>query len=151
MLVATSRFGQIEVDDDKVITFKDGVLGFPQCRRYALIQTSPDPVFYWLQSVEEPNLAFLVCDPRTFVPEYQVPIRRDEIANLDLAHEQDCEVLVIVNKHGASLTGNLLGPLIVGATSKKGRQFVLSDKRLSTRHPLMTAPQPAQQVHAKSA
>lgn len=133
MLIETTRFGQIEVDDDKLITFEQGLLGFTQQRTFALIQTSPDPVLFWLQSTEVPNLAFVVCDPCAFVPDYQVPIRRDELRNLDLKDADDVQVLIIVNRQGENLTGNLLGPLVVGATSRKGRQFVLADRRWSTR------------------
>ncbi len=150
MLIQTTRFGTIEVDDEKLITFEQGLLGFPKCTRFALIQTNPEAVFFWLQSVDAANLAFVVCDPRAFVPDYQVGIRRDEVANLELGGDEDCQVLVIVNKVDGRLTGNLLGPLVIGATSRLGRQFVLSDKRFSTRQPLMEAPGVARAT-AKSA
>lgn len=140
MLMDTTRFGTIEVDEDKLITFDQGLLGFPQHQRFALIQTSSDPVFFWLQSAKAANLAFVVCDPRAFAPDYQVSIRKDEISNLSLAHEDDVQVLIIVNKADGLLTGNLLGPLVIGATSRKARQFVLADRRWSTRQVLMSAP-----------
>ncbi len=60
MLIQTRRFGPLEVDDGRILSFKDGLLGFPQHRRFALIQTSPDPVFFWMQSVDDPTLAFVV-------------------------------------------------------------------------------------------
>ncbi|RMF80436.1 MAG: flagellar assembly protein FliW [Planctomycetota bacterium] len=137
MLIETTRFGQVEIDGEKVIYFPDGLLGFPDKRRFALIQTGPDPVFFWLQSVEDPTLAFVVCDPLAFVPDYQAPIRADDVASLELKDLNDCQVLVIVNKVDGCLTANLLGPLVVGARSLKARQLVLSDKRYSTRHKLM--------------
>lgn len=139
MLIETTRFGPVEVDGDRIITFKDGLLGFPEHRRFALIQTSPDPVFFWLQSVDDPGLAFVVCDPLAFVPDYQVPIRADDVERLELRDLTDCQVLVIVNKVADRLTANLLGPLVIGAHSLLGKQFVLSDKRYSTRHKLMVA------------
>lgn len=139
MLIETTRFGPIQVDDTKLMTFQDGVLGFPRHRRFALIQTAPDPAFFWMQSVEDPNLAFVVCDPLLFVPDYQVPIRKDDVATLDLRDLRDCQVLVIVNKVNGDLTANLLGPLVIGAHSLQGRQLVLSDKRYGTRHPLVAA------------
>lgn len=138
MLIESARFGTIEVDDTKIIAFKDGLLGFPQHRRFALIQTSPDPVFFWMQSVDDPDLAFVVCDPLTFVPDYQAPVRKDDLASLDLRDLGDCQVLVIVNKVGDDLTGNLLGPILVGAHSLKARQLVLSDRRYGTRQRLMS-------------
>lgn len=143
MLIETTRFGTIEVDEARLIRFEQGILGFPGCTRYALIQTSSDPVFFWLQSADSPNLAFVVCDPRAFEPDYQVAVRRDEVMNLNLCHEEDVQILIIVNRVDGNLTGNLLGPLVIGVSSRLGRQFVLADKRWTTRHPLMAAPIPA--------
>jgi flagellar assembly factor FliW len=137
MLIETTRFGPIEVEDEKIMTFKDGLLGFPECRRFALIQTSPDPAFFWLQAVDNPGLAFVVCDPLTFVPDYQVPIRQDDVEALELHALNDCQVLVIVNKVDGELTANLLGPLVVGTHSLRAKQLVLSDKRFDTRHRLL--------------
>lgn len=142
MLINTTRFGPLEVDGDRIITFRDGLLGFPQLRRYALIQTSIDPVFFLLQSVDDPAIAFVVCDPLAFVPDYQVPIRRDDLELLELRDLEDCQVLIIVNKVGDRLTGNLLGPLVIGAHSLLGKQFVLSEKQYGTRHVLTRIPQP---------
>ena len=137
MLIDTTRFGCIEVDGERLITFKEGILGFPAQKRYALIQTSTDPVFFWLQAVDDPALAFVVCDPLVFVPDFQVPIRADDVATLDLASLDDSQVLVIVNRIDGYLTANLMGPLVIGATSRIGKQLVLSDKRFSARRRLM--------------
>ena len=149
MLIDTQRFGSLEVDGDRIITFPNGLLGFPEHRRFALVQTSSDPVFFWLQSADDPALAFVVCDPLAFVPDYQVPIRRDELEALQLRELTDCQVLVIVNKVGNHLTANLLGPLVIGAQSLLGKQLVLSDKRYGTRYPLV--PTEAAQAVAKTA
>jgi len=140
MLMETLRFGPLEVDEERLITFPDGLLGFPRRRRFALIQTSPDPVFFWLQSAEDPALAFVVCDPLAFVPDYQVPVRAEDLEPLQLQDLSDCQVLVIVNKVGDHLTANLLGPLVIGAHSRLGRQLVLSDSRYGARHVLMPWP-----------
>ncbi len=137
MLIETTRFGTIEVDDSRIIVFTEPLLGFADRRRFVLIQTSPDPVFFWLQSVEEPGLAFVVCDPLAFVPDYQAPVREDDLAGLKLASLDDCQVLVIVNKVEGYLTGNLLGPLVIGSGSLLAKQLVLSDRRYSTRHRLI--------------
>ncbi len=150
MLIDTTRFGPIEVNDDRLLTFPAGMLGFPRNQRYALIQTSPDPVFFWLQAVDDPALAFVVCDPRAFVPDYQVPIRADDVEALGLRDLDDSQVLIIVNRVGDRLTGNLLGPLVIGAHSHLGKQMVLSDRRYGTRAPLMDLP-PARTLLSKTA
>ncbi len=137
MLIETTRFGPLDVEDARIMSFADGLLGFPQHRRFALIQTSPDPVLFWLQAVDDPALAFVVCDPLAFVPDYTVPVRADDLNALGLSDLNDCQVLVIVNRVDGCLTGNLLGPLVIGASSRRGKQLVLSDKRYGTRQRLM--------------
>ena len=137
MMVQTSRFGTLEVDDERLIEFEGGLLGFPTQKRYALIQTGQGSGFYWLQSVGTPDLAFVVCDPRLFVADYQAPVRLEELQCIDLVDASKAQVFIIVNKVDGMLTGNFQGPLVVNVENRRGRQLVLSDKRYSTRHPLM--------------
>jgi flagellar assembly factor FliW len=141
MIIDTSRFGRLEVDGERLIRFEQGILGFPQQDRYALIQTGDGSSFYWLQAVDRAELAFVVCDPRLFVPEYRVPIKKEELSFLGLADASGAQVFVIVNKVGDLMTGNLQGPLVVNLDTRAARQLVLSDRRFSTRHPLMRLPQ----------
>lgn len=143
MIISTSRFGQLEVDPERLITFGDGILGFPQQREYGLIQTGEGSGFYWLQSVDTRDLAFVVCDPRLFVADYRVPVKVEELDAIGLKEPDNAQVFVIVNKVKDLLTGNFQGPLVVNVASRQARQLVLSDKRYSTRHPLMRIPQPA--------
>jgi len=140
MMIQASRFGQLDVDEDRLIQFEHGVLGFPSNLTYALIQTGQNSAFYWLQAVDRAELAFVVCDPRLFVPEYRVPIKPEELESMGLETLDDAQVFVIVNKVDGTLTGNLQGPLVVNVKTRQARQMVLSDKRFSTRHPLMPVP-----------
>lgn len=137
MLIQTSRFGELEVAQDRTIRFGEGILGFPKQKEYALIQTSSESGFYWLQSVDTPDLAFVVCDPRLFVPDYQVPTKVEELEGIGLSDPEQAQVFTIVNKSGNMLTGNFQGPLVVNVENRKAKQLVLSDKRYSTRHPLI--------------
>ena len=142
MVIETSRFGTVEVDESRLIEFPKGVLGFPNQRQYALIQTGEQSSFYWLQSVDRSELAFVVCDPRLFVPDYRVPIRADELAQLGLEDPSGAQVFVIVNKVEEMLTGNLQGPLVVNCETRVAKQLVLSDRRHTTRQPLMRLKEP---------
>ena len=142
MIIETSRFGHLEVDDARLITFDEGILGFPDQKRYALVQTGDGSGFYWLQAVCTPDLAFVVCDPRLFVTDYQVPVKVEELQSIELSDATTGQVFIIVNKVKDLLTGNFQGPLVVNVLNRKARQLVLSDKRYSTRHPLMRIPQP---------
>jgi len=137
MMVQTSRFGQVDVDDDRVIEFPKGLLGFAQYKKYVLIQPSDDGYFFWLQSVDTPELAFVVTDPSLFVQGYQVPLKADQMNELGIDREDEAQVFVIVNKRGSVLTGNLQGPLVVNSNRKVGEQLVLADRRFNTRVPLL--------------
>ncbi len=137
MQVNTSRFGTVEVDDNRVITFEKGLLGFSKYSQFVLIQPADDSYFYWLQSTETPELAFVVTDPALFVPDYRVAIKNEQMDELGLESIEDAQVLVIVNKRGQSLTGNLQGPLVVNINGCRGQQLVLADRRYNTRTPLM--------------
>src|SRR5512136_2461693 len=129
MIVHTSRFGVVEVDADRVISFTRGILGFPKYKEYVLIQPEPDSTFYWLQSVDAADLAFVVTDPLLFVPDYVVPIREETRADLGLTDDASAQILVIVNKVGDMLTANLQGPLVIHATTRQAAQIVISEKK----------------------
>ncbi len=143
MDVRTTRFGVISIAEDRVITFPKGLLGFCQCKRYCLLVPGDDACFFWLQSLDEPGLAFVVTDPSLFVPDYSVPIRPEQMSDLRLGKLEDAQVFVIVNKVETQLTGNLQGPLVVNTLTREGEQMVLAEKRWTTRHPLLRVTEPA--------
>jgi len=87
--------------------------------------------------VDEPNLAFVVTDPTIFFKDYEVPVREETWQELQLADEGDLQCFVICNKVGEWLTGNLLGPLVVNAANRLAQQLVLTEKKWTTRQPLM--------------
>jgi flagellar assembly factor FliW len=142
MIVQTSRFGAIDVDDGRTIAFPRGILGFPKFRSYVLIQPEADSTFYWLQSAEAADLAFVVTDPLLFLPDYQVPLREETRVDLGLADLSEASVLVIVNKVGDMLTANLQGPLVIHAATRVAAQIVISEKKYQTRHPIMQLQRP---------
>ena len=147
MEVRTTRFGTVNIADDRVITFPKGLLGFGSFTKYCLLEPAEDACFFWLQSVEEPSLAFVVTDPAFFIPDFSVPIRPEQMGELGLSSLGDAQVFVIVNKVDQTLTGNLQGPLVINTAQRTGEQFVLAEKRWTTRHPLMkVGPQVAQQA-----
>ena len=138
MKVKTTRFGEIEVDQERVIRFEKGILGFPDDSDYVLLQTNDEGTFFWLQSTSREELAFVVSDPLLFVPNYQVPVKRDDFEKIGLDDMAAAQVLIIVNKVDRMLTGNLQGPLVINSLNHLGCQLVLSEKKYDTRHPLLT-------------
>ena len=137
MDIQTSRFGVLTIDEQRILFFPQGLLGFPNQKRFALIQTGPEKCFFWLQCADEPNLAFVVADPTIFFKDYDVPLRQEYLKELDMADSRFAQVLVICNKAEQWLTGNLLGPLLINAANCLGQQVVLTEKKWTARQPLM--------------
>jgi flagellar assembly factor FliW len=137
MEVRTSRFGVLQIAEDRVIHVPKGLLGFSQHTRYCLLEPGDDVCFFWLQCVDEPSLAFVVTDPSMFVGDYSVPIRPEQMTEMGLSRLEDAQVFVIVNKVDQTLTGNLQGPLVINTINRVGEQLVLAEKRWTTRHPLV--------------
>jgi flagellar assembly factor FliW len=141
MQIESSRFGSITIAEDQVITFRHGLIGLSDVTRFVLLTAGAagkEPLFYWLQALEDPSVAFLVTDPNLFFKDYDVPIREETQDELNLADTKDGRVLVICNRVGEWLTGNLLGPLVINTASQKGEQVVLTaEKKWTHRQPLM--------------
>jgi flagellar assembly factor FliW len=138
MQIETTRFGTINVEADALWTFPRGLIGMTDLARFALIgPVAEDGHFYWLQSVEDTNVAFLVCDPNRFFKDYHVSIREETQSDLDLADAKDGQLLVICNRVGEWVTGNLQGPLVVNTRTRIGQQVVLTEKKWTCRQPLL--------------
>jgi flagellar assembly factor FliW len=87
--------------------------------------------------VDDPNLAFVVTDPAIFFKDYQVPVREETSTELQLVDPKFLQTFVICNKVGEWLTGNLLGPILVNAENRLATQVVLTEKKWTTRQPLL--------------
>lgn len=134
----TTRFGRLEMPEDKVIRLQGGLLGFPNSERFALLDHDEKSPFKWLQSIDEAALAVPVCDPKMFFPDYHIRIKRDELATLRVKSAAELVILVVLSLYDqpAEMTANLLGPIIIHAQRLIGRQVVLKDAPFSTKHPL---------------
>jgi flagellar assembly factor FliW len=90
-----------------------------------------------LQSTEAAELAFVVTDPSTWVPDYQATVRKEQMSDLQLVTLESAQTFVIVNKYDQTLTVNLQGPIIVNLATHQAIQLVLADKRWTTRHEIV--------------
>ena len=131
-----TRLGDIEIPDDKIITFPYGLLGFEEMKRYILLTPNPSIPFRWLQSVDNPALAFVVINPLIFHPEYNMQIPARQLAAIGAKQVSDIAVLVIVTvpENPEEMTANMAGPLLINTENRLGVQAVLGDEEYSTEH-----------------
>jgi flagellar assembly factor FliW len=135
----SERFGKLDYDEAEVIRFPHGLIGFPDMTRYFVYNdTRVDPLA-WLHSLDDPNLAFLICNPFSFFPDYEVRVKLPGELRRQIGDTGDLRVLAIVTIAAdfARSTVNLLGPLVVNARTRNGWQIILDDADLSTRHLLL--------------
>ena len=101
----TSRFGKLEVAEDKVIQFPSGVLGFPQIKRYVLLDYEETPA-KWLQAIDDPDVAFIVMEPTLLVQDYAISLDVMMRQAFQLETEEDLAVLTIVRVEKGKLFGS---------------------------------------------
>jgi flagellar assembly factor FliW len=139
--VMTARFGEIEIGDDKIIEMPDGMIGFPD-RRFIMLSPDNNGQFFWLQSAENPELAFVVTDPATFAPGYEANLTSEEYMKIRHAPESELILLAVVTmaQDVMEITLNLQGPIVVNPDKMIAKQMVLEDGKYGTRHPLFAKP-----------
>jgi flagellar assembly factor FliW len=124
--------------DDKLLQFPDGIPGFPGCRSFLLTDLAEGSAFQLLQSVEEPDVAMIVAVPWTFFPDYAPELSEEDQRELEVSDPDDAVVFCPVTLEGEQDTVyfNLLGPFVVNARTRRGRQIVLDDPDLPLRAPV---------------
>lgn len=135
MQIATTRFGAIDIADDQLLQFAEGLLGFETITQYVLIDMPGDGPFKWLQAVADPDLAFVVTDPALFWPDFHPEVRTSELKGLGDG-ETLLIVLVVVPDDPTQATANLFAPLAINPSTRQGKQLILADSNHSMREPL---------------
>lgn len=127
MKIKSTFFDEIEFEEKDIIFLEKGLVGMPDLTRFVLMDFSDDSVLHWLQSVDEPNIGFIVSDPTIFDPEYTITIDTETKKELSMEKDDEMVVMVIVSvkDKGGKVTGNLQGPLVVNATRHIGCQMIL--------------------------
>lgn len=141
MEVHTARFGTLEVSEDEIIRFPQGILGFEGIERYVLVPHKEGSPFAFLQAMDDPNLTFIVTDPTGFWPTYQVEVFPDDVEAIELEETDEVALFAIVNVPGdvSQMTANLLAPLVVNTRNRLAKQVVQRDSVYTVRHKVADA------------
>lgn len=136
--IQTKAYGPLEVDERQILHFPEGLLGFEKFKDYALLDAAQKPFFY-LQSMDISELAFVLIDPFLFRPDYSVDADDALLSSVGIERPEDALVLCIVTvpSDGSPITANLMGPLIVDRASRRGVQAVMTDPRWQTKHDVL--------------
>ncbi len=124
--------------EDKVLHFHDGIPGFPHLKRFIIVEFREDGAFQQLQSVDEVDVAMIVCVPWLFFPDYTPVVGEVEQAQLELESPDDAILFVPVSVDAdtGEVALNLLGPFVVNSTTRRGAQLVLTGSDYEARTPI---------------
>ena len=139
MTINTRLFGEIEVDEDKKITFVQGIVGFPDLKDFLLIHDSQSAGgIRWLQSVQETAFALPVMDPLTVAPDYNPCIEDELLKPLGEMTEEGTLVLVTITvPHDLTkMTVNLKAPIVINGDTRKANQIITDDERYVVKFPI---------------
>ena len=141
MFIKTRIFGDVEISDDKIITFDDGIIGFPELKHFAIMhdeEKGSDAGIKYFQSVEEPGFAMPVMDPLMVCENYNPQVNDELLAPLGELKDDNIIVLVTVTVPTdlTKMTVNLQGPLIINADEKKGAQIIVEGTEYPVRFPI---------------
>jgi len=136
--VATKVYGLIDVDERQKIIFPQGLFGFEKLKDYLLLDAERQP-FYWLQSMNAEEVAFVLVNPFLFRPDYEVNISNEELDGIGIHSPEKALIFSIVTipQDGSPMTANLQGPLIINRDTRMGKQAILTDDRWKTKHDIM--------------
>ena len=138
----TSRFGEIEIDQTRSLHFPEGILGFPEQKEYVILEHKPGSPFCWLQSMESPDLAFVMVDPllvRSDFLEGLSPSDRRWFEPEDGVQKAVFALVTIPPGRVDQMTVNLLGPVLIDLKTRTARQVILANSGYSHRHPFFPA------------
>ncbi len=141
--IATKYFGQLQYNEDSVVEFPDGIPGFEDQRGFLVVQQPQSKPLVFLQSLSKPELCFIAVPAQAACPDYRLSIPSEDLDALGLpsttqpAIGRDILCLTIISiGDDASITANLLAPLVINLHTRRGRQPIMVESDYSHRHPL---------------
>lgn len=139
MKINTAYLGEVEINEEKIITFEQGIPSFADEKKFILLPFSEGTPFFILQSVNTRELGFVVVSPFQFFQDYQVKLSDATLDALNIETEEEVAVFVIltVKEPFTNTTANLQGPIIINSKRQLGKQVVLSESNYKTKHLLI--------------
>ena len=137
--VNTLRFGEVEVAEDKVVHFADGIPAFEDEHEFVIVPYDEESPYVFLQSLTTPDLAFLMTMPFVFFPEYEFELDDENQDKLGLTRQEDMLIYTLLTINGGKvkdMTANLMAPVVVNTANMQARQVVLDRSSYTTKHRL---------------
>lgn len=140
MILETKHFGKIEIREEDIIVFEEGIPGFEDIHRYGMISNEdPESPFCWIQAIEKPELAFALVNPFAIKKDYEFELSDESVSALGIEEPSQVAVysIVVVPEDIKRISMNLKAPIIVNMNNKKAAQIILNSDKYTVRHFIM--------------
>lgn len=136
MNINTARFGELEVNEDEIIHFKEGLFGFENLKRYLIFQMEEDNPLMWMQAIDDGDLAFILISPFEFRPNYSLKLADKDVEELSLSSPEDTDIfaIVVLPEDSSKMTANLQGPIVINKVKKLGKQVISTNPKHKLKH-----------------
>lgn len=137
--VTTSRFGELDIEEQRIVHFKDGIPAFEDEHEFIILPYDEDSPYYFMQSLKTPDLAFLMTVPFLFFPDYTFEVDDATIEELDIKSDDKVSYYALVTIPNYSIrymTANLLAPIILNTANMQAKQLVLEKTDYTTKERL---------------
>ncbi|MFC3886531.1 flagellar assembly protein FliW [Bacillus songklensis] len=138
MKIETKYHGEMEISEQQIIDFDQGIPGFEDEQAFIILPLDDDQTFYILQSTKTPQLGFIMTNPFPFFKDYDFEIEENYIEQLELEKAEDAAVYAIlsVKENFHDSTANLQAPVIINMKNNRGKQIILTNTNYQTKHKL---------------
>ena len=138
MQINTIRFGQVEIDDNKIIIFKDGIPGLEEYHDFAILRFEDSYPIIWLQSIQDEAVCLPVLDTFTVMPDYAFNIDDEDVKELELIGPEDLHIIsvLVIPDNIEQMTMNLAAPVIINLSTGKAKQIILGGGDYNARFPI---------------
>ena len=138
MLISSERFGEFEVEEATILTFKFGIPGFDDTKEYILLPSDVSNNIFWLQSLKQPNLSMCLIDIETVMPQYSPEIPKFVFNELKMQSLVDIKCFAIINVQNdiSTMTANLAAPLVINTSNNLAKQVILEESPYYTKYPV---------------
>lgn len=138
MEIMTRDFGKVDIDEDKIIEFPEGIPGFKEEKEFVLLPLEKDSLFVIMQSVNNSDLAFITIEPKSIIKDYEFVISEKTEELLEITGIEDIILLNIVNikEKLEDMTINLAAPLVININANLGKQVILDDNKYPVKYKL---------------
>jgi flagellar assembly factor FliW len=140
MLIHTVNFGDLEAPQDKIITFKEGLPGFPQIHRFALLELDELEPFRYLQALDDPPIALYIINPFLVEPGYEFKLTESDMEDVGSSNASELTVYSVatIPEDPNDATINLIAPIVINEKALCGKQVILHESKYSVKQPLLS-------------